>query len=133
MEDSGVERFSQDSYDVEVFRDGDELRVYIRTVVGLHEEALKAAESQMYRAVDGTDGDYCVKARATYHKRGLAEGAEACKEAQRALNELWNLAVEAKTLEGLPKVPGVVLDELARGGGPDDGNTPVSKPGQLKA
>ena len=80
MEDSGVERFSQDSYDVEVFRDGDELRVYIRTVVGLHKEATQAAIPQVYRAVVGLDGEYSVKARTAYHYGGLANGPKASKE-----------------------------------------------------
>ena len=88
MKDRRVEGFCQDSYDVEVFRDGGELHVYVRTVVSLHQEAMQAAKTQMYRAVAGGDGDYSVKARASYHKRGLTEGTKAGEATQRALNEL---------------------------------------------
>ena len=136
MEASGIQGLKQESYDVEAFRDGNELRIYIRTVAYLSQEALEAAEEVRRHAMINGDGEYCVsyqaiRDRASGNQSGLSKGPSAQEESNRTLNLAIDEIVRRQTQapQGLPKVPGVVLDKFAGRSWSDKGNPKVTETG----
>ena len=142
METGGVQRLQDESYDVEVFADGNEFRIYIRTVAYLRQEALKAAEEACRAAMIRGDGEYCIRysglSTGPDYEGGLSKGPGAQEEALQVAKIMRGpgprgyssgIGEQAKPAHGLPKVPGVVLDKFAGGSRSDKGNPKVTETG----
>src|SRR3990167_8456261 len=133
MESRRIERLNEQSCDVEVILDEDELRVYIRSKVGLAQEALKAAETLVYESVPYTEGYYGIKVIAAHRDRGLPERPQRHEERLAPLlgrdrfGRDWG---ESETTEGFPEIPRVILDELRRWCRPDNRDPKVPEAGE---